>query len=215
MALLSLKPAQSLLHGLTRQELLAFARRNRLVLPAAATKRSLIAALTTHLDIDELAESLLRFFPRRRLPGRARKSTETRLDRAARMAGPVTVQVYSRSSPGLGRLLLAHARRCLLLRTGNVPLFLENRWPVTVHDGGTVPSRLLYAAFVGRGRVHPSAGAPPPVDRPFMLDQGEYGIRNGRLRLELERAGPVSFRVRLLRFRPPAGRPEYLLLPIA
>jgi len=50
--------------------------------------------------------------------------------------------------------------------------------------------------------------------KPYLLDEGEYQLRNGRLRFELAQAGPISFQMTLLRERPPAGRCEYLFEPI-
>ena len=96
----------------------------------------------------------------------------------------------------------------------SAPLFLENRWPIVVRDDGLVPRSRLYAAFIRPGRVHPMAEAAPPKAKPYMLDEGEYQLRNGRLRFELNHAGPISFQVKYLRARPPADRSEYLLEPI-
>jgi len=209
-----LLPAQSLVEGLTRAELLDFSRRARLRLPARSPKRAMVAALTRHVAIDELADRLLRFFPRRLPPGRRRAGVEDRLDRVGRLSGEATVQVYSRSNPGLGRMLLSTGDCCLAIRFGTTQLFLENRWPVLGQDVGRIPLRWLYAAYVGKGRVHPAAQAAPPSSRPFILDEGEYGLGNSRLRLEFRRSGPLSFRVACLRYHPRLGRPEYLLLPI-
>ncbi len=212
---LHLQPAQALLEGLTRAELHSFARRNRLRLPDGSLKPELVSALTSHLDINELAASLAGFFPKRRRAGLKKPGDEIRLDRVSRLTGAATVMVYSRSNPGLGRVLLAHRDRCLLLRLINVQLFLENRWPVIARSGERVPVSRLYAAFVGRGRIHPEAGAPPPADKPFVLDEGEYGIGKSRIRFEFARSGLLSFRLVFLRYRPSTGRPEYLLQPIA
>jgi len=209
-----LLPAQTLLEGLTRAELLGFCRRARLKIPARSSKPALVAALTRHIAIDELTDRLLRFFPKRRPAGRRRPAGEVRLDCAGRLHGAVTVQVYSRANPGLGRVLLSTGDCCLVMRFGSTQLFLENRWPVLGQDAGCIPLRWLYAAYVGRGRIHPAAQTTPPPSRPFILDEGEYGLRNSRLRLEFRRSGPLSFRVAFLRHDPRSGRPDYLLLPI-
>ncbi len=210
-----LLPARGLLEGLTREELRALARRSGLRLAAGTAKAALIESLSSHADLDELAARLVRQFPKRRPAGCRKPAAEVRLDRARRLHGSVTVQTYSRTNPGLGHLLLGHRDRCLALRLEFTQLFLENRWPVLARDAGCLPIRRLYAAYIARGAVHPEARMPPPGNRPFVLDEGEYGLRLARLRLELKRSGPLSFRVEFLRYRPPAGRPEYLLQPIA
>lgn len=210
-----LKPAQSLVEGLTRAELLTFAQRHRLQAAPSGSKKQLIAAVTSRFNIDELASALAGFFPKRRPAGCDKPVGEVRFDRAARLAGSMTIQVYSRSNPGLGRLFFEHDGSCIVFRIGHTQLFLENRWPLVARDAGRLPLNRLHAAFVARGRLHPEAGAPPPANRPFIIDEGEYGVRNARLRLELSRFGPLSFSVKFLRYRPPTGRPEYLLQPIA
>jgi hypothetical protein len=129
--------------------------------------------------------------------------------------GAVTVQAYAHARPALGQVLLGFGDRCLTLGLNNAPLFLENRWPVVGRDSGTVARVRLYAAFVRPGKVHPAAEVSPPKSHPFMLDEGEYQLRSSRLRLEMRRAGLMSFLVTFLRYRPPTDRPEYLLKPIA
>ncbi|MFO7638308.1 MAG: hypothetical protein R6X14_03240 [bacterium] len=208
---ISLDPARSLLGHLSVAELARLAKRVKLA--PAPRKPALVDALVTRLDTDEIVELLPRLFPKRG-PADGRPPGE-RLDRDPRRHGEATVQVYARTDPGLGRLLLGNGDRCLQLRLPAVQLFLENRWPVVAVDDGSVPLARLYAGFTARGRVHRAAGMPPVKGRPFILDEGEYGLRSGRLRLELKRSGPLSFKARFMRWSPRTGRPEYLLLPIA
>jgi hypothetical protein len=208
---IKLDPPRSLLGHLSAAELGRLARRVRLAPPRQ--KAALVEAIATRLDTDGIVERLLAAFPKRRAAGAG--PAPERLDRVPRRHGEATVQVYAASDPALGRLLLEHGARCHQLRLPAAQLFLENRWPAIAADAGTLPAARLYAGFSARGRVHRAAGMPPPRERPFILDEGEYGLRNGRLRLELKRSGLLSFRVRLLRWSPRTGRPEYLLLPIA
>lgn len=206
---ISLDPARSLLGHLTVEELIQLVGRRRPVPPRR--KPALVDAIVSRFDTDGIAERLLAAFPKR---APAAGSEADRLDRISRRHGEATVQVYSRADAALGRLLLEADGRCLQLRLPAVQLFLENRWPVIAADAGFVPAARLYAGFSTRGRVHRAAGMAPASERPFILDEGDYGLRNGRLRLELKRSGPLSFQCRLLRWSP-RGRPEYLLLPIA
>jgi hypothetical protein len=169
--------------------------------------------ITKHLDLDEIVEELRHLFPARRA-AKKRAGDTARLDQLPPLHGSATVQVYSHARPQLGRALLGRTKDCIALSFNSAPLFLENRWPIVVRDDGLVPRSRLYAAFVRPGRVHPSAEAAPPRTKPYLLDEGEYQLRNGRLRFELAHAGPISFQVAFLRERPPAGRAEYLLEPI-
>jgi hypothetical protein len=137
-----------------------------------------------------------------------------RLDLEPPGHGEATVQAYSRSRPERGHLLLERGERALVLEFESTPLFLENRWPVIALDAGGVARTRLFAAFAKPGRIHPSAETPPPRTRPFLLDEGEYQLRNRRLRLELSRAGAISFSLTLLRLGRRTRRPEYLLEPI-
>ncbi|MFO7650910.1 MAG: hypothetical protein R6X13_06175 [bacterium] len=203
-----LEPAHSLLENFSVAELTKLARSAELADPPKA-RHALTKALTRRLALDEMVDLLPTVF------GRTRGKDELRLDRLDRAHGQVTVQVYSSGRPALGQLLLEHDGRCLALGFVNIPLMLENRWTVIARDAGTVPLNRLFAAFSKPGKIHPSAEAPPPRTRPFILDDGSYQLRDARLRFELARTGPVSFAVNFLRHRPPALRPEYLLEPIA
>jgi len=127
--------------------------------------------------------------------------------------GAVTIQAASRARPDSGDVLLETGDDCLVLRVATTPLFLENRWPVIVTGAGTVPHARLYAAYVRPGRVHAEAQAAPPKTKPFIVDEGQYQLRGGRLHMELSRSGPISFLVVFLRNR--GARPEFLLEPIA
>jgi hypothetical protein len=110
-------------------------------------------------------------------------------------------------------LLLERGERCHDIRLDDAPAFLENRRPVFGRDAGTVPAERLFAAFIRPRRIHPEAQCTPPRTKPYIIDEGEYQLRNARLRIEFNRAGPVSFLVVFLRNR--GTRPEYLLEPIA
>ncbi len=208
-----LEPARSLLDNFTHTELSRLVSRSRLDVAVPRSRAALADLITKHLDLDGVVEEIRRLFPTRR--GTINRTEDTaRLDQLPALHGSATVQVYSRSRPQLGRALLGRSDDCVALSFNSVPLFLENRWPVVVRDAGLVPHSLLYAAFVRPGRVHPSAEAAPPRTKPYLLDEGEYQLRNGRLRFEFAHAGPISFQVTFLRERPPAGRPEYLFGPI-
>jgi hypothetical protein len=210
---IGLEPARSLLDNLTCTELSRLVARSRPDVAVPRSRAALTNLITKHLDLDEIVEELRHLFP-------ARSGTKTqdadaiRFDELQRLHGSATVQAYSRSRPQLGRALLACTNDCIALTFSSTPLFLENRWPVVVRDAGLVPRSRLYAAFVRPGRVHPSAEAAPPRTKPYLLDEGEYQLRNTRLRFEFVHAGPISFQVTFLRGRPPTGRPEYLLEPI-
>ncbi len=208
-----LEPARNLLANFTHTELSRLVKQARIDIVVPRSRSALANAITRHLDVDEIAAEIHRLFPAPRAAGRARPGS-VRLDELTPLHGAATVQGYSRSRPQLGRALLARSGDCLALSFDSAPLFLENRWPVVVRDAGVVRLSLLYAAFVRPGRVHPSAESAPPRTRPYLLDEGEYQLRNGRLRLELAHAGPISFRVTYLRARPPSDRPEYLFEPI-
>ncbi len=208
-----LEPARSLLDNFTHTELSRLVRRSRLDVAVPRSRAALANLITKHLDLDEIVEEMRHLFPARH--GTKRQSEgASRLDRLPPLHGSATVQVYSRSRPQLGRALLGRSEDCIALSFNSAPLFLESRWPVVVRDADLVPRSRLYAAFIRPGRVHPSAEATPPRTRPYMLDEGEYQLRNGRLRFELAHAGPISFQVTFLRERPPAGRAEYLFEPI-
>jgi hypothetical protein len=208
-----LAPARSLLDNFAHTELSRMVRHARLDIAIPRSRAALAGAITRHLNIDEIVEEVISLFPTR-WGVRRRASGAVRLDRLPPLHGGATVQAYSRARPQLGRALLGRDRDCMALSFNSAPLFLENRWPVVVRDAGLVPPTRLYAAFIRPGRVHPSAEAAPPRTRPFVLDEGEYQLRNGRLRLELAHAGPISFRVTFLRERPPTVRAEYLFEPI-
>jgi hypothetical protein len=208
-----LEPARGLLDNFTHTELSRLVERSRLDVAVPRGRAALANLVTKHLDLDEIVEELRHLFPARR-GKKARGGNPIRLDELQPMHGSATVQAYSRSRPQLGRALLARSDDCLALSFNSTPLFLENRWPVVVRGAGLVPRSRLYAAFVRPGRVHPSAEAAPPRTKPYLLDEGEYQLRNARLRFEFTHAGPISFQVTLLRERPPAGRPEYLFEPI-
>ncbi len=207
------EPARNLLANFTHVELSRLIKHARLDIAVPRSRSALANALTRHLDLDEIVEEIHRLFPARR-PARRAGPGSDRLDELPPLHGAATIQAYSRSRPQLGRALLARSRDCMALGFNSTPLFLENRWPVIVRDAGVVRHSLLYAAFVRPGRVHPAAESTPPRTRPYLLDEGEYQLRNGRLRFELAHAGPISFKVTYLRDRPPADRPEYLLEPI-
>ncbi|HTW92778.1 MAG TPA: hypothetical protein VMH22_13890 [bacterium] len=208
-----LEPARSLLDNFTHAELARLVRRSRLKVSVPRSRAALADLITKHLDLDGVVEETRQLFHTRRSAPR-RAAHATRLDQLPPLHGSATVQAYSRSRPQLGRALLGRSDDCMALGFNSVPLFLENRWPVVVRDVGLVPRSRLYAAFVRPGRVHPSAEAAPPRTKPYLLDEGEYQLRNGRLRFELAHAGPISFQVTFLRKRPPAGRAEYLFEPI-
>jgi hypothetical protein len=208
-----LEPARGILDNFTHTELSRLVEHSRLKVAVPRSRAALANLVTKHLDLDEIVEELRHLFPARR-GKKARGGNVDRLDELQPVHGSATVQAYSRSRPQLGRALLARNNDCVALSFNSAPLFLENRWPVIVRDAGLVPRSRLYAAFVRPGRVHPSAEAAPPRTKPYLLDEGEYQLRNGRLRFEFAHAGPISFQVTLLRERPPAGRPEYLFEPI-
>ena len=208
-----LEPARGLLDNFTHTELSRLVKRSRHEVAVPRSRAALANLITKHLDLDEIVEELRHLFPARHATKKW-AGDATRLDQLPPLHGSATVQVYSRARPQLGRALLGRTNDCIALSFNSAPLFLENRWPTIVRDDGLVPRSRLYAAFVRPGRVHPSAEAAPPRARPYMLDEGEYQLRNSRLRFELAHAGPISFQVTFLRGRPPAGRPEYLLEPI-
>ncbi len=208
-----LEPARGILDNFTHRELSRLVKRSRLEVTVPRSRAALANLITKHLDLDEIVDELRHLFPARR-GAKARTGNTTRLDELQPLHGSATVQAYSRSRPQLGRTLLARSNDCIALSFSSTPLFLENRWPVVVRDDGLVPRSRLYAAFVRPGRVHTSAEAAPPRTRPYLLDEGEYQLRNARLRFEFAHAGPISFLVTFLRERPPAGRPEYLFEPI-
>jgi len=213
MRAIHLEPARGLLAGLTLNELARFCRARGI--SCSGAKPAFINAVATELDMDEIAEALLELYPARRPAGRRKPADELRLDRAQRLSGDVTVQVLSRARAGQGRLMLEHGDRCLALRLATIPLFLENRAPVIAADAGTVAADRLFAGFTARRRLHPSAGRAPSQERPFIIDEGGYGLRSGRLRIDLRRTGLISWKVDFLRWSPRSARPEYLLRPIA
>jgi hypothetical protein len=208
---INLEPAHSLLRDFSQRELLHLAKLNRIDTGRSRQRARLVEAITRHLDMDEIVDAVTAAFSR---PAPARQSA-TRLDRLPPLHGDATVHVYSQTKPALGRLLIDRGAHCSVVTLNNTPLFLENRWPVIATAAAEVPHSRLYAAFVRRGKVHPSAEAPPGRDRPFLLDAGAYQLRNSRLRLELTHSGPLSFFVTFLRSRTPGNRPQYLLEPIA
>ncbi|MBM3322600.1 hypothetical protein FJY69_03890 [candidate division WOR-3 bacterium] len=208
-----LEPAQDLLSNLAVPELRRLVKLARLSLPASSARRLLTDGISRHLDLDEIVQQIPRCLVR--APARQARVRVERLDRLPPRHGEAAIHVYSHSRPALGRLLLEWNGQCHALGLSNTPLFLENRWPVMVSSAGTLPQTHLYAAFVRPGRIHPNAEVPPPRTKPYMLDEGEYQLRNSRLRLELARSGPISFSVSFLRSQPPAGRPQYLFEPIA
>jgi len=208
-----LEPAGGLLENFTHTELARMVEHARLDIALPRSRAALANKMTRHLDLDEIVEEIHHLFPSRQSAKR-HAADAVRLDELPPLHGAATIQAYSRSRPQLGRALLARSRDCIALGFNSTPLFLENRWPVIVHAAGLVPLSRLYAAFVRPGRLHPSAEAAPPRTRPYLLDEGDYQLRNGRLRLELTHAGLISFKVTFLRERPPAGRPEYLFEPI-
>jgi hypothetical protein len=208
-----LEPARGLLDNFTHTELSRLVKRSRLEVAVPRSRAALANLITKHLDLDEIVEELRHLFPSRRAP-KAPAGDTVRLDQLPPLHGSATVQAYSRSRPQLGRALLGRGKDCITLSFNSAPLFLENRWPTVVRYAGLVPRSRLYAAFIRPGRVHPSAEAAPPRTKPYLLDEGEYQLRNGRLRFELAHAGPISFQVTFLRERPPAGRHEYLFEPI-
>jgi hypothetical protein len=211
---ISLEPARGLLENFTHTELSRMVTRSRLGIVVPRVRAALAESITRHLSLDEIIEEIHQLFPPRRGAKRPAAKGAIRLDQIPPIHGSATVQVSSRSRPQLGRALLGRSKDCVTLSFNSAPLFLENRWPVLVRDAGTVPQSRLYAAFVRPGRVHPSAEAAPPRTKPYMLDEGEYQLRNARLRFEFAHAGPISFQMTFLRERPPTGRPEYLLEPI-
>ncbi|MBN2536684.1 hypothetical protein JXB37_00235 [candidate division WOR-3 bacterium] len=210
---IQLEPARDLLAGLTLEELARLCRARGIA--CSGGKPAFVGAVATRLDLDDIADALLELFPARRPAGRRKAGDEVRLDRAPRLAGDAAVQVLSRARAGQGRLMLESGARCLRFRLGNVPLFLENRAPVIVADAGSAAADRMFDGFSTRRRLHPAAGRAPSKDRPFIIDDGSYGLRNGRLRLDLRRTGLISWRVDFLRWSARAARPEYLLRPIA
>ncbi len=208
-----LEPAQDLLNNLTLPELRRLVKVARLSLSTSSTRPLLIDGISQHLNLDEIVQQIPRCLLR--VPARQARTQLERLDRLSPRYGEAAVHVYSHSRPALGRLLLGWQGQCHALGLSNTPLFLENRWPVMVSSDGTMPQTYLYAAFVRPGRIHPNAEIPPPRTKPYMIDEGEYLLRNSRLRLELARSGPISFSVTFLRSQPPRGRPQYLFEPIA
>jgi len=207
-----LEPARGLLENFTHTELSRMVTRGKLDIVVPRARAALADAITRHLSLDEIVEEIRHLFPPRR--GTKQPAGSVRIDQLPPLHGSATVQTYSKAKPQLGRVLLGRSSDCVTLSFNSAPLFLENRWPVLVHNGGTVPRSRLYAAFIRPGRIHPAAEATPPRSRPYMLDEGEYQLRNGRLRFEFAHAGPISFQVTFLRGRPPTGRPEYLFEPI-
>ncbi len=211
---ISLEPARSLLENLTISELSRVVGQSRPAFTAPRSRAELVNSITKHLSLDEIVEAIRLLFR----SGRGRKAPTTagnvRLDHLPPFHGDATVQIYSRSRPQLGQALLGRVVDCLTFGLNSTPLFLENRWTVMARDAGIVPRSRLYAAFIRPGRVHPSAQAPPPKTGPYILDEGEYQLRNGRLRFEFAHAGPISFQMTFLRQHPRSGRPEYLLEPI-
>ena len=208
-----LEPARSLLDNYTHAELARMVGHAQLDIALPRSRAALANTITRHLDLDEIVDEIHHLFPARR-DAKRQAPDAIRLDQLPPLHGAATVQAYSRSKPQLGRTLLGRSKDCIALSFNSAPLFLENRWPVVVQTTGLVPQSRLYAVYVRPGRVHPSAEAAPPRTRPYLLDEGEYQLRNGRLRFELSHAGPISFQVTFLRGRPPAGRPEYLFEPI-
>jgi hypothetical protein len=208
-----LEPARGLLDNFSHKELSRLVGLSRLDIAVPRSRAALADLITKHLDLDEILDGLRNLFPARR-SARSPAPRAVRLHELAPLHGSATVQTYSRSRPQLGRALLGRSQDCIALSFNSAPLFLENRWPIVVREDGPVPSPRLYAAFIRPGRVHPSAEAAPPRTKPYLLDEGEYQLRNGRLRFELAQAGPISFQMTLLRERPPAGRCEYLFEPI-
>jgi hypothetical protein len=201
-----LQPARSLLESLSADDL------KRLALKAGirirpGSRLQFIKSITARLDIEGLVETLGALFP-----GTGPASHLGTIDR---LTGSATVQTCSPTDPSLGELLLEDKAGCLALRLPDFQLFLENRWPVLAREVGPVPHARLFAGFVRPGCVHPDAEMAPPRNNPFIVDEGEYGLRNARLRLDLRRAGPISFAVTLLRRNPKTRGNEYLLEPIA
>jgi len=207
---LRLEPARNLLGNLTLAELQRLCERQGF--ECRGQKAAVIDQIATRLDIVEIADVLLAMFAKRK-PAGAR--AEVRLDEETRLSGDVAVHVLPRAKAGQGRLMLETGDRCLQLRLGNVPLFLENRAPVVAADAGSVSHDLMFDGFVARRRLHPAAGRDPSKDRPFIIDEGGYGLRNGRLRFDLRKTGLISWRIELLRWSARGNRPEYLLRPIA
>jgi len=208
-----LEPARGLLDNFTHAELSSLLGHSRPDVAVPRGHAALVDLITRHVDIAGIVSGIRSLSTACR-GTKSRARAAFRLDELLPLHGSATVQAYSRSRPQLGRALLARDNDCLSLSFNSAPLFLENRWPIVVRDSGVVGRSLLYAAFVRPGRVHPSAEAPPPRTKPYLLDEGEYQLRNGRLRFELSHAGPISFQVSFLRERQPAGRPEYLFEPI-
>jgi hypothetical protein len=207
-----LEPAHSLLRNLSHQELVSLARHGGLATPLPRSRAALIEALTRHLSIDDIVAQIRDLF---HTPKKARPALgPERLDLMPPTHGEATVQVYSPSRPEQGQLLLERGDKCLVLKFDSAPLFLENRWPVIARAAVPVPRTRLFSAFVRPGKLHPSAEVPPAKSRPYLLDEGEYQLRNCRLRAELARTGPISFYVTFLRARAPGRQPEYLLEPI-
>ena len=208
---IKLEPARILLANLNPDELRRLARKGRIRVSGKDSRATLVNAITRKLDVDGIADALRRLFPKK---GPAPQGV-LRLDRVARLTGETTVQVHSRSNPALGVLLLELRPSCLRLRLNSVPLFLDGRWPVIAREAGEVPHKRLYAGFIRPRRLHPAAQTAPSASKPFIIDEGRFGLRAGRLRFEFDRSGPISFGVAFLRFRKPGGRPSYLLTPIA
>jgi hypothetical protein len=209
-----MEPAHSILQNFSLAELERLARHGGVRGALPRTRPALINVTTKHLGIDDIVEQVRRLFPAPRKTKAPLPEGHYRLDQLPPRHGDATVQAFSRAKPETGLLLLDRGETCMAVSIGSIPLFLENRWPVIAVDAGSVPHTRLYAAFVRPGRVHPSAEAAPPGTKPYLLDEGDYQLRNSRLRFELAHAGPISFEVTFLRHRPPRGRHEYLLEPI-
>jgi hypothetical protein len=187
-----LAPARSLLAALSLAELGRVARRAGIA--PARTRARLTQDLAGRLTIDQLVERIHGLWP-------GSRPVAERLDQLPPAHGAAVIQADSRTRGGL--LLLELGGACRTVRLASAPLFLENRWPVFGSDAR--------AASVRAG-----AGRAPGSGRPFVLDEGAYQLRNGRLRMELRRSGPVSFLIAFLR-RVPGARAEgqYLFEPIA
>lgn len=204
----NLQPARSLLEGFSVEDLRRLARRAGVSAPQTRSKGGFTTAIVLGLDLDEIVTALRDLFP-------DSVAAEPRLDTTERMSGAVTVQTASRADAALGELFLERSGTCLALQLPETQLFLENRWPVLLREVGPVPHERLYAGFVRPGQVHPDARMAPPRRRPFIVDEGEYGLRQGRLRMELRRAGLLAFAVSFLRRNPATRTNDYLLVPIA
>jgi len=187
-----------MLQCFTLSELQRLVRRQKRARTIPRSRVEAVRLITRLLDLAEIVDAV------RAGLGRPAAGRSRRLDAGPARHGEAVVRVRGRADVSQGELRLERPDVCIRLRLSNVQLFLENLWPVLADDAGEVPRRRT----AGRKKARPEG-------RAYVVDEGDYELRNGRLRLKLARAGPVSFRVEFLRRSPRTRRPQYLLEPIA